>query len=111
MTEKDFLLVLSTCPSMEAAESMARALVEASLAACVNVAPGLKSIYCWNGSLQSDEEALMLIKTTTERFPALRERLVELHPYEVPEVVALPIVDGHDAYLRWIGSATASTGG
>jgi periplasmic divalent cation tolerance protein len=96
---------------MEAAESMARALVEASLAACVNIAPGLKSVYSWNGSLQSDEEVLMLIKTTGDRFPALRERLVAMHPYEVPEVVALPIVDGHDAYLRWIESATASTGG
>lgn len=90
---------------------MARALVEDSLAACVNVAPGLRSIYRWNGSLQSDEEVLMLIKTTGGRFPALRERLVAMHPYEVPEVVALPIVDGHDAYLRWIESATASTGG
>lgn len=90
---------------------MARALVEASLAACVNIAPGLKSVYSWNGSLQSDEEVLMLIKTTGDRFPALRERLVAMHPYEVPEVVALPIVDGHDAYLRWIESATASTGG
>lgn len=96
---------------MEAAESMARALVEASLAACVNIAPGLKSVYSWNGSLQSDEEVVMLIKTTGDRFPALRERLVAMHPYEVPEVVALPIVDGHDAYLRWIESATASTGG
>mgnify|MGYP001822585064 CR=1 FL=1 len=90
---------------------MARALVEASLAACVNITPGLKSVYSWNGSLQSDEEVLMLIKTTGDRFPALRERLVAMHPYEVPEVVALPIVDGHDAYLRWIESATASTGG
>lgn len=90
---------------------MARALVEASLAACVNIAPGLKSVYSWNGSLQSDEEVVMLIKTTGDRFPALRERLVAMHPYEVPEVVALPIVDGHDAYLRWIESATASTGG
>lgn len=96
---------------MEAAESMARALVEDSLAACVNVAPGLRSIYRWNGSLQSDEEVVMLIKTTGDRFPALRDRLVAMHPYEVPEVVALPIVDGHDAYLRWIESATASTGG
>jgi periplasmic divalent cation tolerance protein len=111
MLNKDLLLVLSTCPGTEVAESLARALLEASLAACVNITPGLRSIYRWNGSVQSDEEVLMMIKTTADRFPALREALVELHPYEVPEVVALPIVDGHDAYLRWIESATASTGG
>jgi periplasmic divalent cation tolerance protein len=104
------LIVFSTCPDGGVAESLARALVEASLAACVNILPGLKSIYHWNGSVQSDEEVLLMIKTTGACFPALRERLVELHPYEVPEVVALPIVDGHHAYLRWIESAAASKG-
>ena len=110
MLNKDLLVVLSTCPGADVAESLARALVEASLAACVNILPGLKSIYHWNDSVQSDEEVLMMIKTTAERFPALRARLVELHPYQVPEVVALPIVDGHHAYLRWIESAAASKG-
>jgi len=106
MTNKDFLVVLTTCPDAATAERLARALVEASLAACVNVVPGLRSIYRWNGAVQSDEEVLMLSKTTAVRFEALRARIVELHPYEVPEVVALPVADGHDAYLRWVADST-----
>ena len=109
MKNNDFLIVLSTCPEVSAAESLGRALVEESLAACVNVVPGLRSIYRWNDTVQADAEALMIIKTTAARFAALRERLVALHPYEVPEVVALPVADGHHAYLEWVSNATRTS--
>ena len=106
MKNNDFLIVLSTCPDAASAESLGRALVGESLAACVNVVPGLRSIYRWNDTVQAEAEALMIIKTTVARFAALRERLVALHPYEVPEVVALPVADGHHAYLEWVSNAT-----
>lgn len=106
MINQDFMLVLSTCPDAATAERIARALVEEALAACVNVVPGVRSIYVWNESVQESDEVLMIAKTTAARCPELRGRLVELHPYEVPEVVAVRLADGHDAYLRWIAAAT-----
>jgi len=106
MNNKEFFVLLSTCPDVATAERLGRALVEASLAACVNVLPGVRSIYRWNDAVQSDEEALMIVKTTAACLAAARERLVELHPYEVPEVVALAVADGHHAYLAWVASAT-----
>jgi len=106
MKNNEFVVILSTCPDTGTAERLATALVEESLAACVNVVPGLRSIYRWNDAVRSDEEVLMLIKTTAERLEAARLRLVELHPYEVPEVVALPVADGHHAYLEWVSNST-----
>ena len=106
MKNNGFFVILSTCPDTGTAERLGTALVEESLAACVNVVPGLRSIYRWNDAVQSDEEVLMLIKTTAARLEAARLRLVELHPYEVPEVVALPVADGHHAYLAWVSSST-----
>ena len=98
----EHVVVLSTVARAEDAERIGRALVERGLAACVNVVPGLVSIYRWQGQLESQEERLLLIKTRAERFEALREALVALHPYEVPEVVALPIAAGHAPYLAWL---------
>ena len=106
MINQDFMLVLSTCPDAATAERIARALVEESLAACVNVVPGVRSIYLWNGAVQDTREFLMIAKTTATRVEELRARLVDMHPYEVPEVVAVRLADGHDAYLRWIAAAT-----
>lgn len=106
MKNNEFFVMLSTCGDPETAERLARALVEEGLAACVNVVPGLRSIYRWNGEVQSDEEVLMIAKTTAARLAAARERLVALHPYETPEVIAWPIADGHDAYLEWVAAAT-----
>ena len=106
MKNNEFFVILSTCPDTGTAERLGTALVEESLAACVNVVPGLRSIYRWNDAVQSDEEVLMLIKTTAARLEAARLRLVELHPYEVPEVVALPVADGHHAYLEWVSNST-----
>jgi len=106
MINKEILVLLSTCPDAATAERIARELVASSLVACVNVVPGLRSIYRWNGAVQSDEEVLMILKTTTERLPAVRERLVALHPHDVPEIVALSVADGHHPYLRWVADST-----
>ena len=101
------LLCLSTCPDAETATRIARALVEERLAACVNRLPNVNSTYRWQGEIHEDAEVLLLIKTTRERFDTLRERLVELHPYEVPELVAFDIADGLPAYLDWLARETA----
>jgi len=98
----DHVVVLSTVARAEDAERIGRELVERGLAACVNVVPGLVSIYRWQGQVETQEERLLVIKTRGERFEALREALVALHPYEVPEVVALPIAAGHAPYLAWL---------
>lgn len=106
MINKEFYVVLSTCPDAETAAGIARVLIEDSLVACVNILPGLRSMYRWNDSVQDEQEVLMILKTPADRLPDARQRLVALHPYEVPEVVALPVADGHDAYLSWVCSAT-----
>ena len=102
----DILILVSTCPDASTAERIARELVDASLVACVNIVPGLRSIYRWNGAVQADDEVLMILKTPADRLSAARERLVALHPYDVPEVVALPVADGHYPYLQWVIDST-----
>jgi periplasmic divalent cation tolerance protein len=101
------LLCLATCPDAETAARIARVLVEERLAACVNRVPGITSTYRWQGQIHEDAEVLLLIKTTHARFEALRARLVELHPYELPELVAVGIADGLPAYLDWLAHETA----
>jgi periplasmic divalent cation tolerance protein len=96
------LLALSTVGNAQDAERIARALVERGLAACVNVVPGVVSVYRWKGQVEREGELLLVIKTRAERFDALREALVGLHPYEVPELIALPIQRGHAPYLDWL---------
>ncbi|MGC3997381.1 MAG: divalent-cation tolerance protein CutA [Anaeromyxobacter sp.] len=99
------LVVLVTAPDRERALGLARALVEERLAACGNVLPGLTSVYRWEGRVQEDAEALLLLKTTLARLPALEERVRALHPYQVPEVLALPVAGGSAAYLAWLAGA------
>ena len=99
------IIVLSTVGGADEAERIAETLVEQGLAACVNVIPGLVSIYRWKGRVQRDGECLLLIKTRAERFEALRQAIVSLHPYELPEVVALPIAAGHEPYLAWLDAS------
>ena len=96
------VVALSTVGSAEDADRLARALVERRLAACVNVVPGVVSHYRWKGELQRDEERLLVIKTRAERIDALREALRELHPYELPELVAFEVSDGSEEYLKWL---------
>lgn len=98
----EHVVVLSTVGTAEDAARVARALVERRLAACVNVVPAVRSIYRWKGKVEEDEERLLVIKTRRDRFEALREALVALHPYELPEAVVLTVEAGHAPYLAWI---------
>jgi periplasmic divalent cation tolerance protein len=98
----EHVVVLSTVGTAEDAARVARALVERRLAACVNVVPAVRSIYRWKGRVEEDEERLLVIKTRRDRIEALREALVALHPYELPEAIVLPIEAGHPPYLAWL---------
>ena len=98
----EHVLVLSTVGSAADGERIARALVERRLAACVNLLPGVLSVYRWQGEVRQEQEWLLLVKTREQALPSLRAALVSLHPYELPELVALPISAGHEPYLRWI---------
>lgn len=98
----DIIIALFTCVDEEQAFLIARALIEERLAACVNVLPSIQSIYRWKGAVESAKEVLLLAKTTEHVFPALRDRIVELHSYEVPEVIAVPVAAGLEAYLSWV---------
>lgn len=102
------LLVHCTVPDEDTADRLARTLVSERLAACVSRVPGVVSTYRWQGEIEIAGELLLVIKTTRERFEALRTRLVELHPYEVPELIACEIVAGHAPYLDWLARETAS---
>jgi periplasmic divalent cation tolerance protein len=104
---QDVLLVLSTFPDVEMAEKVAAELVAAKLAACANILPSLKSIYRWQDEVQTAGETLVFFKTTTARFPDLQEKLRAAHPYEVPEIICLPIADGLPEYLRWVSANCA----
>lgn len=102
----DFVAVLCTVPGTATGARIARALVERELAACVNVVPGLTSVYRWEGQVQEEPEALLLIKTRRQQLGALEKAVRELHPYTVPELVALPIDWGSADYLSWLWGAT-----
>ena len=99
----DFIVVLVTVGSSKEGERLAQALVEEQLAACVNRIKGVQSIYRWQGQVEQSEEEMLVIKTTRELFDRLKKRIQELHSYSVPEVIALPILDGSESYLRWLG--------
>jgi periplasmic divalent cation tolerance protein len=102
----DYVLVLTTLPQDGDPLAFARALVNERLAACVNVQPPMTSVYVWEGEVAEDAEHQLTMKTLRSRVPALWERLRELHPYDVPEFIVLPIIDGSDAYLKWIADST-----
>ena len=105
MSEEN-LLVLCACPDKEVAESLATGLVEAGLAACVNRVPGVVSIYKWQDKLEKDAEELLLIKTTADAWDKLEAEIRRLHPYELPEIIAVPISAGSHKYLNWIRETT-----
>ena len=100
------LVVLSTFPDPVSAHAAAEKLVSERLAACVNVLPGVESIYRWQGNVETSQEVLAVIKTTADRYPELEKRLRELHPYEVPEIVALPAAAVAESYLAWVTANT-----
>jgi periplasmic divalent cation tolerance protein len=104
---EDFLLVLITAPSAEVGEKIARRLLNDRLAACVNILPGVRSLYHWQGEIQDDQEHLLLVKTRQEVFEShLIDAVREIHPYQVPEIIALPIHLGLAEYLDWIHRET-----
>jgi periplasmic divalent cation tolerance protein len=98
-------VVLLTAPSDEVGAQIARCLVEEGFAACANLVPGVRSIYRWQGALQEDAEVLLIVKTRADLVAGLAERVRALHPYELPEVVALPVLGGSAAYLDWVRAA------
>ncbi len=98
----DYRLAITTCPDMEIAETLATALVEERLAACVNILPGARSVYEWQGKVEKEQELVLLIKSRSDRLNALETRLLELHPYELPELIVVPLVGGLAPYLLWI---------
>lgn len=100
------LIVITNCPDEETANAIALAVVEEQLAACVNILPRVQSVYRWQGSVESAAEIPLLIKTTAPNYPALEARIKAMHPYEVPEIVALPIAHGLPAYLNWVAAET-----
>ena len=106
--ESTKLLVLTNLPDRASAEKLADRLIELQLAACVNILAPCRSVYRWKGVLQRDEEHPMLIKTTAERYPALEQALRGAHPYELPEIIAVPIERGLPAYLDWVAAETTS---
>ncbi len=109
MTDK--IVVLSTCAGEKEAEAIARLLVEERLAACVNVIPRMRSFYRWNGAVESAEECLLVIKSARDLFERLRAVLEQANSYEVPEAIAIPIVEGAGNYMNWLESNLRGRGG
>ena len=103
-----YIVVLSTCPDDALARSLASALVDNSLAACVNILPRLTSVYSWQGKREMDDEVLMIIKTRQSLYKDVENYILEHHSYDVPEVIALPLTNGSASYLDWIDNQTRS---
>jgi len=100
------IVVLITAPREDEAVRIARSLVEARLAACVNIIKDIRSIYSWQGKIEDDSEVLLVVKTRSELFDSLSKKVKELHSYSVPEIIALPIIKGSEDYLKWIREVT-----
>jgi periplasmic divalent cation tolerance protein len=98
----DIIICLVTCPSREVASGLAKTLVDSQVAACVNIVPGLQSVYRWKGEICIDEEVLLIIKSTAQGKDALKKAVLENHPYETPEFVALNAADVSEGYGRWV---------
>ncbi|MFP3204073.1 MAG: divalent-cation tolerance protein CutA [Metallosphaera yellowstonensis] len=106
--DRKYFLVITTLPDLEKGKEISRVLVKEKLAACVNLIPGLTSIYWWKGDVTEDKEVIALIKTNSDRLEQLMERLRQLHPYELPEILVLEIKEGLKAYLNWIDTSVSS---
>lgn len=100
------IVVYITVPTEEEASRIAKTIVEERIAGCVNIAKGIRSIYNWQGKIEDDEELLMIIKTQRHLFEPLKRRVKELHSYTVPEIIALPIIEGSEDYLKWLKEVT-----
>ena len=104
----DVVVILTTVPDAEAADTIARTLVEEQLAACVNILPPMTSFYRWQGAVERETEQQLVIKTIRARVPAVQSRISEIHPYELPEFVVFAVVDGSTGYLEWIIKETSA---
>jgi periplasmic divalent cation tolerance protein len=102
------IVTLCTCPDKESAEKIARLLVESRLAACVNILPNLTSVYSWQGQIETADEHLLIIKSPQAGYQAIETAILSLHPYELPEIIAVPIGQGLPGYLNWIHSCHVS---
>src|SRR5687767_10113788 len=105
---QDFIVVYVTAGSADEADRLARSLVDERLAACVNRIKSVQSVYRWQGKVEQSEEELLIIKTSRDRFAALEKRVRELHSYAVPEVIALPVIEGSSNYLKWLKEQVTS---
>ena len=105
-TLSQIVAVLVTCPNRRVADAVGKTVVEERLAACANIIPGLTSIYRWQGKLCRDREVLVIMKTRRSRFPALARRVRAVHPYTVPEIIAVPVTFGSAEYLAWVAEST-----
>ncbi|NOY62195.1 MAG: divalent-cation tolerance protein CutA [Gammaproteobacteria bacterium] len=101
----EHLILFCTCPDANSAERIAEALVDRRFAACVNIVPGIKSVYRWQGQRESAQEVLLLIKSSDELYPLLEQMIRDIHPYELPEIIAVPVKRGLAPYLAWIGTS------
>ena len=106
MSESEHLIIFCTVPDAESGNTISRALLEKRLAACVNAVPGIQSQYWWNEKIESDKEYQLIIKTRRLLYPKLEKVILDLHPYDVPEIVAVPITYGNPDYLKWIEEET-----
>lgn len=109
MTESRFQLVMTACPDAQTASKLAETLVREGLAGCISVLPPMQSIYTWKGRIETATEHLVLIKSQVSRYSAIQERILALHPYELPEIIAVPIADGLPAYLKWLDNPEINT--
>ncbi|NOR15838.1 MAG: divalent cation tolerance protein CutA [Candidatus Aminicenantes bacterium] len=103
---KEYIVVFCTVPDEKTGRDIAEKLVKERLAACVNLSGSVTSFYWWQGTIEKDSENLLIIKTRREMFPELEAKITSLHPYQVPEIIALPILQGHPPYLDWIRAET-----
>ena len=103
-----YCVIISTAPHIDTAKQIAQELVRSKLAACVNLIPQVISVYCWNNQIQEDSEVLLKIKTKKVLFEKVKESIISLHPYELPEIISIPIENGLDGYLNWINEETCT---
>lgn len=103
-----YQLLFSTCPDQKCAENLARILIEKKLAACVNILPGLTSVYSWQGQIETAQEHLLIIKTRKDQYQSVETSIRSNHPYELPEIIAVPIDQGLPEYLQWIDSCLSA---
>lgn len=106
MSDAQVLMVMSNAPDQASAQVLARTLVDAKLAACVNILPAVQSVYRWQGQIEQADEVTLLIKTTRQNYAQLQQALVSAHPYDVPELIAWPITEGYAPYLQWVAAET-----